>query len=58
MARDTGDIDNGNAPCGQSAGLIHEIRPAGDVVRALLHEAEQVLAGLRSRTESVSDSGR
>src|SRR2546426_90693 len=35
LARDQGDIDNGNAPCGQSAGLIRDVRPAGDVVRSL-----------------------
>src|SRR5262249_2725776 len=43
VARENGDIDNGNAPCGQSAGLIHKIVPAGDVVRALVEEADAVL---------------
>jgi NAD(P)H-dependent flavin oxidoreductase YrpB (nitropropane dioxygenase family) len=37
-------VDNGNAPCGQSAGLIREIVPAGEVVRRLVTEAEDVLA--------------
>ena len=46
VAREKGDIDNGNAPCGQSAGLIRDIRPAGDVVRALVDEAEAVLTRL------------
>jgi enoyl-[acyl-carrier protein] reductase II len=43
-ARELGDVDNGNAPCGQSAGLIREIVPAGEVVRRLVAEAEEVLA--------------
>ena len=44
LAREKGDVDNGNAPCGQSAGLIREIVPAGEVVRRLVTEAEEVLA--------------
>ena len=44
LAREKGDVDNGNAPCGQSAGLIREIVPAGEVVRRLVTEAEDVLA--------------
>jgi enoyl-[acyl-carrier protein] reductase II len=44
VAREQGDIDNGNAPCGQSAALIRDIRPAGAVVRSLIEEAEAVLA--------------
>ncbi len=45
-AREAGDIDNGNAPCGQSAGLIRGIVPAGEVVAGLIREAEAVLARL------------
>jgi enoyl-[acyl-carrier protein] reductase II len=45
-AREQGDIENGNAPCGQSAALIHGIVPAGEVVRRLVAEAEDVLARL------------
>ena len=44
LAREKGDVDNGNAPCGQSAGLIRGIVPAGEVVRRLVTEAEEVLA--------------
>ncbi len=46
VAREQGDIENGNAPCGQSAGLIAEVRPAGEVVASLVREAEDVLARL------------
>ncbi|MBI4608979.1 MAG: nitronate monooxygenase [Candidatus Rokubacteria bacterium] len=45
-AREVGDIENGNAPCGQSAGLIREIRPARAVIESLVSEAEAVLARL------------
>jgi enoyl-[acyl-carrier protein] reductase II len=45
-AREQGDIEHGNAPCGQSAALIRGIVPAGEVVRRLVAEAEDVLARL------------
>jgi enoyl-[acyl-carrier protein] reductase II len=47
VAREQGDVENGNAPCGQTAGLIREVRPAGEVVASLVEEAEAVLARLR-----------
>jgi len=46
LAREKGDIENGNAPCGQSAGLIQEVMPAREVIEALVSEAEAVLARL------------
>jgi enoyl-[acyl-carrier protein] reductase II len=46
LAREKGDIENGNAPCGQSAGLIREVMPARAVIEALVSEAESVLARL------------
>jgi len=45
-AREAGDIENGNAPCGQSAGSIRSIVPAAAVVAALVREAEEVLGRL------------
>src|SRR2546426_6743371 len=36
LAPQHGDIDNGNAPCGPSAGLIRDIPPARAVVRSLI----------------------
>lgn len=48
-AREAGDIENGNAPCGQSAGLIRGIMPAQQVVEALVKEAEESLARLAAR---------
>jgi enoyl-[acyl-carrier protein] reductase II len=47
-AREEGDVEHGSAACGQSAGLIREVMPAGRVVEALVEEAEAVLARLRS----------
>ena len=46
QAREQGDIENGSAACGQSAGLIRDVRAAGDVVKALVSEAEAALARL------------
>jgi enoyl-[acyl-carrier protein] reductase II len=46
-AREHGDIENGSAACGQSAGLIRELRPAGTVIESLVAEAERVLGRLR-----------
>ena len=46
LAREVGDIDHGNAPCGQTAGLIHDIRTAREVVESMIAEAESVLARL------------
>lgn len=45
-AREEGDVENGHAACGQSAGLIHEIVPARDVIARMVEEAESVLARL------------
>ncbi|MFQ5521407.1 MAG: NAD(P)H-dependent flavin oxidoreductase, partial [Candidatus Methylomirabilia bacterium] len=45
-ARESGDIENGNAPCGQSAGLIREVMPVRAVIEALVREAETVVATL------------
>jgi enoyl-[acyl-carrier protein] reductase II len=46
-AREEGDIEHGNAPCGQSAGLIRDVVPAAEVMRRLVAEAEAALARLR-----------
>ena len=35
-AREHGDVDNGSAACGQSAGLIRELRSAREVVESML----------------------
>jgi len=38
-----GDVENGVLPAGQSVGLIHEVKTAGDVVRDVVAEAEAAL---------------
>ena len=38
-----GDLDNGEAYCGSSAGLIHEILSAGEVVQRLVEGYPDVL---------------
>jgi enoyl-[acyl-carrier protein] reductase II len=41
-AREEGDIENGHAACGQSAGLITEIVPARDLIERMIAEAETI----------------
>ncbi len=41
-----GDIDLAALWCGESAALVHDIKPAADIVRDVAREADAVLAGL------------
>ena len=43
-----GDLEYGMLPAGQGVEVVHDIRPAGDVVRAIAAEADAVLAELTS----------
>jgi NAD(P)H-dependent flavin oxidoreductase YrpB (nitropropane dioxygenase family) len=43
-ARKSGDINEAPLSMGQDAGLIHDILPAGEIVRRIAREAEQILA--------------
>jgi enoyl-[acyl-carrier protein] reductase II len=45
-----GDVVNGVLPSGQSAGLIHAIESAGDIVRRTAEEAASVLTRLATLT--------
>ncbi|MDP2952161.1 MAG: nitronate monooxygenase [Chloroflexota bacterium] len=47
-----GDLDDGSAMCGQIAGMIDEVLPAGEVVRRIVGEAEAVLAQVHQKTGS------
>src|SRR6202158_4123291 len=47
-AREEGDIEGGHAACGQSAGLISEIVPAGELIERMIADAEAALSHLRS----------
>jgi enoyl-[acyl-carrier protein] reductase II len=44
-----GNTDLGLMPAGQISGVIQEVRSAGDVVRGLVEEAEEVLSGLAEK---------
>ena len=46
QAREHGDVDNGHAACGQSAGLIRGIEPAGEVIERMVSDAARILASL------------
>ena len=60
-----GDLENGEAALGQTAGLIREVRSAGDVVRAVVAQATEVLGrwdrrgspGAESAPESLRSRG-
>ena len=43
-ARASGDTNEAPLSMGQDAGLIHDIVPAGDIVRRIAQQAEQILA--------------
>jgi len=41
-----GDVDLAALWCGESAALVNDIKPAGDIVRDVAREADAILAGL------------
>ena len=43
-----GDLDEGELEIGQVSGLIHEIKPAGQILREIIEEYEQAKAALLS----------
>lgn len=48
-ARRAGDVDNAPLLFGQDAGLIDSIRPAGEIIEAMINEAEEIIKGRLSR---------
>ena len=50
-AKDAGDRDYWLMWYGQSAGLVDAVQPAGEVVREIVAEAEEILAALSHRQE-------
>jgi enoyl-[acyl-carrier protein] reductase II len=46
LGRHRGDTDHGVLPAGQSSGLIHQVKPAGQVVRDVIAEAGAALERL------------
>src|ERR1700761_410150 len=47
-ARDAGNFDISGVFAGESAGLIHDIPPAAEIVDRIVREADQILAGKRN----------
>jgi nitronate monooxygenase len=47
-ASSTGDIELRGLLAGQDVGLIHEIKPAGDIMRELVEGTDRILGGLQS----------
>lgn len=48
-ARLNGEVEDGSLPAGQGSALIHEVKPAGQVVADILREASTVLADLTTQ---------
>ena len=48
LGRLEGDVENGVLPAGQGSGLIAEVKPAGDIVRDIVREANATLDRLNS----------
>ena len=40
----SGDIDSMSLLAGQGVGLVDEVKPAGQIVRELVEEAQQIIA--------------
>src|SRR5262249_59949258 len=51
----TGDVESMSLLAGQSVGLVHDVRPAADLVRALVAEAERLV---RERLDTAVTGGR
>ncbi|HET9717742.1 MAG TPA: nitronate monooxygenase [Pseudolabrys sp.] len=49
QARDSGDADNTGIFIGEIAGLLRDVRPAAEIVRSIVSEADLLLAGRHSR---------
>ena len=41
-----GDVTMGSVMSGQSAALVHDIRPCADIIRDMVSEAEKILRNL------------
>ena len=51
-AREQGDVEHGGAAAGQSAGLVRDVGPAGQVMASIVDEAEAILRRLGARGEA------
>ena len=57
-ARASGDVANGTLLVGQDAGLIDAVEPAGDVVRRIVLEAEDILGSRVSEVLPADERNR
>ena len=48
--RENGDMTNGSCPAGQSAGLIHDVKPASELVRDIVSDAHGIISNLAKLT--------
>jgi NAD(P)H-dependent flavin oxidoreductase YrpB (nitropropane dioxygenase family) len=48
-----GDIDEGELPCGQGAGIIHGLKSASEVVETLVSEISLVMDGLTQKLPAL-----
>lgn len=53
-----GDIEEAPLWAGMSVGLVREVKPAGEIVRETVREAEEILAGLSPAAESAPSGPR
>jgi len=56
-ARRAGDADNAPLLFGQDAGLIDSVRPAGEIIRSMVAEAEEIITGLLPRLTLPPQAG-
>ena len=54
LGRIEGDVADGVLPAGQGAGLIDEIKPAGELVEEIMEEAREVLRGFEATAKAAS----
>ena len=47
-----GDVEWGSVMAGQIAGLVHDVRPAGEIITGMFAEAEEILGRLASKRDS------
>jgi enoyl-[acyl-carrier protein] reductase II len=57
MAVVEGDVTHGSLMAGQSAALVHDIAPAGEIVRRTVAEAEEMLGRVQALFSQTSLKG-
>jgi nitronate monooxygenase len=52
-----GDTDTGIMPAGQISGVVRSVESAGDIVRRMMAEAEEIIAGLGAARLAAAAKG-